>query len=150
MKFTYTLAINAPIERVFTCITEDEKKKIWMQGVMKTEYPHGKDPAHPVGTQFKQQIKEGKRIVEYNGEITAYEAPSLFAVRVGNPMFSFDTTYRLEVHADGTTLNYESQFVSSSSFAKFMGKLFGWFTRKLVLKQMAALKQLAEQEQKTL
>jgi carbon monoxide dehydrogenase subunit G len=147
MKFTYTLDINAPMERVFACVTDDEKKKIWMEGVVGTEFPNGKDQENPVGTKFTQQIKEGRRIVEYDGEIIAYEKPHLLGVRVGNKMFSFDTYYRLAEQPGGTRLNYESQFVSASSLAKFMGKLFGWFTRKLVVKQMAALKKLAEQEQ---
>jgi uncharacterized protein YndB with AHSA1/START domain len=146
LNHTYTLEIHAPIERAFACVDDAELMKIWMEGLVDTEYPDGIDKDHPVGTKFKQKIKEGGRVVEYDGEVLAYEKPRLLGVRIGNRMFSVDVFYQFEAIAEGTRLKYECRLTYHNVVAKMMGIMFGWLSKRILVKQMTALKALAERE----
>lgn len=75
MTVTYSQEIVAPIDRVFDLIDDDQKIKLWMDGLEETIYPEGLDREQAVGTTFKQRIREGGRVVEYDGEVTAYDRP---------------------------------------------------------------------------
>ncbi|NIN68580.1 MAG: SRPBCC family protein, partial [Anaerolineae bacterium] len=57
--------------------------------------PEGQNREQPIGTKFTQRIREGGRITEYEGEVTAYEKPYHLGVRIGSPQFSVDVDYRL-------------------------------------------------------
>lgn len=145
MVTTYTLDLKVPVERAFACVDDQEMMKIWMSGLVGNEYPNGRNMDNPVGTKFKQKIKEGGRVVEYDGEVIAYEKPRLLGVRIGNKSFVVDVHYRFEEISGGTRLNYECTLALNGFFAKLMGRLFAGFTRRILVKQMTALKALAEQ-----
>lgn len=143
---TYMIDIHAPIETVFECINDNEKQKIWMEGLKETRYPEGYDPSNPVGTKFVQKIKEGGRVIEYDGEVIAYDEPKLTAVRIGNNSFSVKAFYELSEIPEGTRLNYRAEMGSANMLTKVMGFLFSWLTKRILHKQMTKLKELAEQE----
>lgn len=71
-----TITVNAPIEKTFSLVDDAEKLKLWMDGLMDTEYTSPSDPANPLGTTFRQKIKEGGRVTEYEGEVTATRSPT--------------------------------------------------------------------------
>ncbi|MFY0545393.1 SRPBCC family protein [Brevibacillus sp. H7] len=73
-----------------------------------------------------------------------YDKPRLIGVRIGNKMFAVDVYYRFEPIQTGTRLQYECHLTYSNWFAKFMGRMFGWLTRRILTKQMTMLKALAE------
>ncbi|MDF2646679.1 MAG: hypothetical protein K0Q73_2484 [Paenibacillus sp.] len=144
MQLTFTQDIKAPIEKVFACADEEEKQKLWMEGLVGTEYIGKYDPNQPVGTKFKQKIKEGGRVQEYDGEVTAYEKPRLLGVKLFNKMFSVDVRYRFTEISGGTRMQYDCELTFHHWIARLMGSLFGWFTKRIFRKQMQAFKSLAE------
>ncbi len=147
MKITHTLTINAPIDRAFDVVDDPEKFKQWAEGVEETIPGDPWDSDNPVGSRFTQRIREGGRVGEYEGEILAYDKPNLKTVRLGNPQFHTVTTYRFTaLNADRTRLAYETDMVMHTAVARVMGRLFAWFTRGIVKRQMARLKALAESE----
>jgi len=144
MAVTYSIEMNAPIERVFDYVEDTEKMKLWMDGLEETVYTSGRDPANPVGTKFKQRIREGGRVQEYDGEVLAYEKPKHLAVRIGNKYFHAVADYRFTPVAEGTRLDYACDVTCHSWFVKVMGFLFGWFMKRILRKHMTKLKDLAE------
>ncbi|MGM7700750.1 SRPBCC family protein [Pseudalkalibacillus sp. Hm43] len=143
---TYTIEIHAPIETVFHCLNDNEKQKIWMEGLQDTQYPDGLDLEDPVGTKFIQKIKEGGRVMEYNGEVIAYDEPNLCAVQIGNNSFSVKAFYELTKTEDGTRLDYRAEMGTANLLTKVMGFLFSGMTKRILHKQMTSLKRLSEQE----
>ncbi|TCP61537.1 SRPBCC family protein [Baia soyae] len=141
---TYSMDIQAPIEHVFQFIDEEEKTKLWMKELVGTTYIGTFDPENPVGTKFKQKLKEGGRIAEYDGEVLAYEKPKLLSIRLGNKMFSVDVTYQLSETPNGTRLHYTCTQTFHTFLARVMGTLFSGFMKKIFQKQMKALKEVAE------
>jgi uncharacterized protein YndB with AHSA1/START domain len=144
-QITYRMDLKAPIEKAFDLVDDPEKLKLWMDGLVETRYLSEPDPHNPVGAKFKQKIKEGGRIVEYDGEVTAYQKPKHLAVRIGNKHFAVDVDYRFTPTADGTRLDYACSMHNPGLLARVMGFLFGWLTRRILRKHMTKFKELAEQ-----
>lgn len=144
MAITFSQHIAAPIERVFACVDDDSNQRAWMDGLVEMIYPDGSNAEKRAGTKFRQRLREGGRVVEYEGEVTAYERPRRLGMRIGNAMFSVQVDYRFSTEGGGTRLDYRAGIATHNWFAKAMGFLFGWLTRRILRKQMAKLKALAE------
>jgi carbon monoxide dehydrogenase subunit G len=145
-KADYTLEMNAPIEKAFEAVSDPAKQKIWMEGLEETIYPSPLDSdGNPVGTKFKQRIREGRSVNEYDGEVTAYDKPNHLGVRVGNRQFTVLVDYRFASTDSGTRLNYTADLRFHTVIARVMGVLFSWFTRRILDQQMKRLKDVAEQ-----
>ena len=74
MKNICTVEIAAPIAKVFDFINDEAKHKLWVEGLQETIREPGYDRKHPLGSKFKQKIREGKKVEVYDGEVTAYRA----------------------------------------------------------------------------
>ncbi len=144
MLCTYEMDIRAPIDRVFNLLEDPDKLKLWMHGLEDTQYVGEFDPSNPIGARFKQRIREGGRVQEYDGEVTAFAKPKHLGVRIFNPQFSVQVDYRLTPTADGTHLDYSADVSCGNWFMRLMARLFGFFMRRILRKQMNALKELAE------
>jgi uncharacterized protein YndB with AHSA1/START domain len=146
MPITYQLDIVAPIGMVFEQIDDDEKLKLWMEGLEETIYPQGRDPHNPLGTCFIQKIREGGRVGEYTGEVIAYEKPTRLAIDIGNSQFTMRVDYRLSPTPVGTRLDYSVETIKATWLVRLLGKIFSGFTRRLLDRQMKKLKELAESQ----
>ena len=144
MNCTYTLHINAPIAKVFSLVDEEKNLKKWLDGLEETIFPEGYDKAKAVGTKFKQRIKEGGRVNEYDGEVIAYEKPSHLGILLGNKHFTVKVDYRFTADGIQTRLDYQAEIIRAGWFIRFMGKLFSGFSTRMLDKQMKKLKELAE------
>ncbi len=146
MAITYVQHIDAPVETVFDFLDDDVKLKRWMEGLEDTIYLADYDRENPVGARFTQRIREGGRITEYDGEVTAYSRPHRLAVKLWSRHLAVDVDYLLHAEAEGTRLDYSADMKHGSGVARVMGTLFGWLTRRILVKQMSELKRVAEEE----
>jgi carbon monoxide dehydrogenase subunit G len=146
MRYTYALEMDAPIEKVFDLIHDPERHKLWLQGVEETRYVGAYDPANPVGAKFKQKIREGRRVQEYDGEVTAFARPTHLGIRLFTPQFSVQVDYRLTSLGGGTHLDYSAELSICSWFFRVIAAVFSWFMKGTLRKQMNKLKELAENE----
>jgi uncharacterized protein YndB with AHSA1/START domain len=144
MAVTYAMEVKAPIEKLFDYVEDKDKLPLWMDGLEETVYTTERDPNNPVGTKFKQKIREGGRVQEYDGEVIAYEKPKHLAVCIGNKHFAALADYRFTPTTAGTRLDYSCEITCHSWFVRVMAVMFGWLTRRILRKQMAKLKELAE------
>lgn len=145
MNETFTMIIAAPPERVWALIDDHDNLKRWMDGLEATTYPDGLDRSRPVGTRFVQRIREGGRVSEYQGVVTAYDRLTHLGIEIGNRAFAMAVDYRLRPVPEGTRLDYSAVLKRGGGFVRVMMVLFGWLTRKILRKQMAKLKALAEE-----
>lgn len=146
MKNTvYSQIINAPIEAVFEVVDSEEHVKKWLVGFVENIYEENFNRDNPVGIKFKQRLKEGGKIQEYDGEILSYKRPNVLGMRLKNPSFTVDVFYRFaSVGNNQTRLDYECNLKMNSFLSKLMGSLFSWFTARILKKQMSSLKKYAE------
>ncbi|MGI9387107.1 MAG: SRPBCC family protein [Methyloligellaceae bacterium] len=144
MTYAYKQVIDAPIARVWSFLDDDEKLPLWMPQSVEITYPDGINRQALVGTRFRQKLKEGGRIREYQGEVTAHEPPYLLGIRLFDDSFAVDVIYRLTSDGDKTTLDYRADVALKSLMARIMGRLFGWLTKRLIRQLMGNLKRVAE------
>lgn len=144
MNETFSMVIAAPVERVWALIDDQDNLKRWMDGLEETTYPDGLDRSRPVGTRFVQRIREGGRVSEYQGVVTAYDRLNHLGIEIGNRAFTMAVEYRLTPVPGGTRLEYSAVMKRGGGFVRIMVVLFGWLTRKILRKQMARLKAIAE------
>ncbi len=136
------ITIAAPPERVFKLLTEPEQIKRWADGVESIEYTEGSP--RQAGARFKQRIKEGSKIVEYDGEVVAYEPPRRHTTRLANPQFTMVIDHHLSAEGGGTRVEQQVDMTAHSALGRLLGFVFCWFTKGISRKQLAKVKELAE------
>jgi uncharacterized protein YndB with AHSA1/START domain len=144
MEAVSSIYINAPIEKVFEYIDDDEKLKLWIDGLISTEYPDGLNRDNAVGTKFKQKLKEGGKIVEYDGEVLAYTKPSFIKIKIWNPTFGVTVDYNLSPESEGTKLDYKAVIISDKWYFKLFAPIIQLFNRGAVDKQLLRFKTVVE------
>jgi len=137
MKLTYNFEINAPVGKAFEFVNDSDKLKLWMKGLEKIEVISENDSDNPVGTKFRQHIR--------NGEILEYNYPNLLGVMIESDMFSIHTTYNFESVEKVTKVFYESDINFKKRAAGFIGKMLVWSVKRTLVKQMKVLKKAAEE-----
>jgi carbon monoxide dehydrogenase subunit G len=144
MAITRRVEIHAPIDRVFDLVSRPENLVRWIDGLESTEYVGGADPDNPIGTRFRQRIREGGRTVEYDGEITAYEKPHHLAVSIGNRRFAMHVDYHLAENGEGTVLDYRVAPQAKGPLARVMTAMFRRLTGRIADRQLARLREVAQ------
>lgn len=141
----YSLIINAPIEAVFEVVDSDEHIKKWLDGFIENKYEENFDPENPVGHKFKQKLKEGDEIQEFEGEIISYKRPKEIGIRLKHTSFTVDVYYRFFLEGTNQTrLDYECKLEMHSLVTKMTSIFINWFTKRELIKQMSSLKKYAE------
>lgn len=146
MEITHHQEIIAPIEIVFDYLSDDEKMKLWMEGLESTEYPSGKNTEHPVGTEFVQTIQESGHPQQYTGVVTAFKPPTLLGMKLQGNAFRADVTYELTaLSGRKTNLEYHCELSFASLVHRVVGFLFSGLNQRIVKTQIKKLQSLCEQ-----
>ena len=146
MHITFDIDIDAPQDCVWSFLDDDDKRTQWMTEIVDITYPDGRDRENPVGTRFRQKQKEGGRVTDYPGVVTAHEPPRLLGIQIGEGSFLVDMTYALERKGAGTLLRYRADITLKSIVSQILGRLFRPMTVGIVRRHMANLKRVAEAE----
>lgn len=118
--------ISAPIAKVFEYLSEPDRQKLWMDGLVRTEYATPVDPDSPVGTRFTQHLVKGhtKTAYEFQGEIVDFRKPDLYAIKLEGKGFTAKIRYVLE-EIDGVTQ------LSSEAIMEFKGNIVSRFLGRM-------------------
>jgi carbon monoxide dehydrogenase subunit G len=144
VRVTYALEIDAPVERVFELVEDPEKVKLWTDGLEENAFPPDYDRAHPVGTRFRQAIREAGLLRVYEGEVTAYERLRRYGLRLWNRRLSVEADYRFTPGQRGTRLDYAVDLRIASWLGRLTARLYRHLTEGIVRNQMRRLKRVAE------
>jgi uncharacterized protein YndB with AHSA1/START domain len=144
MDIRHTVLVNAPIEKTFEVLGDAEHLKLWMDSVVEIVHISPPERRNAAGAIFRMKIKEGGRIAQYEGQITALEKPRLLGLLLRGTHLTSYIDYRLQSEDGGTLVKFASTLVFGSLLARVMGLLFGWLTRRLARKQLAKLKAVVE------
>jgi hypothetical protein len=144
MKNHCAIVIEAPIQRVFAFIHNDDKHRLWLEELEETIYEPDYDPDHPLGAKFQQKIREGKAVQLYDGEVTAFKKPSHLGVRLTNKSFSVQVDYRLKSVKRTTHVDFNSEFTFKNLAVRTMMNLARPLMHSVLQKQMKKLKEIAE------
>jgi uncharacterized protein YndB with AHSA1/START domain len=146
MKNISTVEIEAPITKVFDFINDAEKHKLWLEGLEETIREPAYDPKNPLGSRFRQKIREGKKVEVYDGEVTAFDRPKHLGARVYNKAFTVQVDYRLTKVKKNTHLEFTSEVTFHNLAFKVIAGMSRSIMRAILEKQMKTVKQLIEAE----
>lgn len=142
VQFQITHTLPASPERAFQGLTELENAEAWMPGLISVERLDG--TAAGVGSRWRETRKiYGKEVTE-ELEVTAFEPPSRFGLRVdgskgssGSGIYTFD--YRLSPDGAGTRVVLDASIGGVSRVREWITRLFSGMYRKMIAKDLDAL-----------
>jgi uncharacterized protein YndB with AHSA1/START domain len=152
MQITYADNFACAPARLWRFIEEPDLQKQWMKGLQDNRQTSAGPTG--VGATFRMTIKEGGKVAEYDGKLTAYDPPTRLALEMSGGNFPAGMVifvdYRLTGQNGGTRLDYEARMVAAKKPAWWMRLLLplGMIFAKMQLRGfMKTLKRLAEDPQ---
>ena len=144
MRIDARVDIEAPPAVVWRCIDEPAQIVRWVEGAVEHRYLEERKPGHRLGQKFLQRLKQGRRIVEFEGTLIACDFPRHFAFTIPSPAYSSEAHFRLSPEgAARTRVDYSIEVTLHTVVAKIAGAVLrlplGFFVRK----QMRRLRDLA-------
>ncbi|MFJ5770110.1 SRPBCC family protein [Psychrobacillus sp. NPDC093180] len=151
MLITSQTEIQASKEVVFSYLEDNEKQKEWMTGLEGTEYLTEFDSNNPVGIKFKQRLREGNRIQEYEGQVTEFNKNNRLIIQMNHPSFLINLSYKLQEISPSSSILYITEELTAKTVSgKIISIIFRAFMKKGLEKQMKELKQCAEKNNNAL
>lgn len=144
MKIEHSAEFDCPPERLWVWLEEPERQKQWMKGLLENEKT-SEGPSR-VGSTFRMRIQEGRRVADYEGEVTHHDAPRDLGVKFrggcGGRDMEMRARYRLTDLGDGRTrLDYTAEGELPGLFKLLapLARLFGKLQLKGFLKTLQKL-----------
>jgi uncharacterized protein YndB with AHSA1/START domain len=136
-EITYERTLRASPEALWPWLVEPDKLAQWLPNVETFRYEGASTPG--VGSRFLMEVKEGRRVTPYQGEILALEKPRRLSLRMvggcGPKPFTIDVDYKLSNLGRETRVDYVCRCVMPEGFFwRIMGAI-GRFFMKAMLKK---------------
>jgi len=147
MELNDAVEIGRPPEQVWEWLSDFDKKKRWMKGLLEEKWTEGAPGA--AGSRFEVRIKEGPGVSVYEGTVLDAERPRRLRSRMtggcGKEPMTIEVEYRLLDRGGRTQVEYACapQMKVSGALRLFL-PLFGWFARKQAKSFHRNLKKLVE------
>jgi carbon monoxide dehydrogenase subunit G len=141
ISFEHSVTIDRPAETVFAYLTDVRNLRRWQQGVVEIR-PGGDMGPGATFTEVRSFL--GKRI-ESTIEVTEYEAPRLFSIKVVSGPIPFSVRHTLEPSGDATLLQVEGTG-EPGGFFKLAEGLVARQAERAAKKDFARLKKTLEAE----
>lgn len=147
MRITYSLDIDAPIERVFSVLLDDTVSKQWIPNLAEFEYLEETDGK--IGSTFREVYNELGKEIEMHGVITAYEPHHHHACEMTGEVFDLAVQYNLTEQGTATTLCQNAEITFHGLLPKIMIVLMYpmviWMSKKQYRDSLGKFKALCEQ-----
>lgn len=120
-----------------------------MTELVSVTYLEPVDPArNPVGVEFKQRVREGMALRNYNGIVRVYEQDRHFGIEFSDRRFRFLLDYRIESVPEGCRLDYHLRTVEESLLMRLASGAVKTMAANMVERNLRQLKRFAEQRQR--
>jgi len=137
--------VDAAAETVFACVDQPEHIVQWVEGAVEHVYITERDPANAVGQRFRQRLRMGKSVKEFDGEIIAWEAPTHFGLHIPSPAYSSEAHFRISpIGPKRSTVNYSIDITLHKTIVRLLSPFLRVPLTFFVRKQMGRLKACAE------
>lgn len=148
MNISYSINIKSTPERVFHWLSDPDRAKMWMTGVV--EYEILNKTSDMVGTTFREIIEENGKRVEMQGKVTGFKINQELAFFLHSDFHEVDVNFYLEKAAGSTRLTQVSD-IRFHGLMKILVIFTGPFLKKKIYGQLkhdfATLKKLCEKDE---
>lgn len=146
IRNVYIAEFDSPVEEVFAFVDDDDKVKQWIGGLLETKRTTAGKPG--VGSRFHQMIKVGKRVMELDGELLAYEPNRFVSVGLDSDLCEMKVSYDFKEVDGRTRLTYTCDSTYRSFFYRLLSPLIKYITQQKLQTDFARLKNLLESERR--
>lgn len=144
MKYTVSIDIDKPIDRVIELFDSTDNLKEWMEGLQSFEHLSG-TPGQ-VGARSKLIYKMGKKDVEMIETITVRKLPQEFSgTYEAEGVFNI-VKNRFEKLSDNKTRYISEQEFEFKGMMKYVAFLMPWAFKKQSMKYLKAFKRFVEKQ----
>jgi Polyketide cyclase / dehydrase and lipid transport len=148
MLLRYQTAVNAAAENVFACVDDPKYIVQWVEGAVEHVYTTDRNPTNPVGQRFRQNLRLGKSVKEFHGEIIAWESPTHFGLYIPAPAYSSEAHFRISpTGPQKSTVAYSIDITLHKPIVRLLSPLLRLPLMLFVRKQIGRLKSCAEKVQ---
>ena len=149
MRIPYTMDVACAPGTLWGFISEPEKQKLWMKGLVEN-VPNGDAPPGAFSSST-MRIREGGRVSEYALLVTRYEEPTRLTAEMRGKAFGdgvMVVDYLLTPLDGRTRLDYVCAFEAprAGMLMRVLMRLGSLFAKRQLRGFMATLKALAERE----
>src|SRR5262245_1412624 len=152
MKLTASTTIDAPIERVWETLTDENKFPLWIVNAPFVSYPEGARRADPTGQQFILTFPiapTGRQPRKVYGEHLVFSFPDRLVTRYRDEEKTTLVTYALRSEGPRTTIiavrSESSEF--RPAFVKFFARLLAPLFQRMTKSALSRLKHLVESDE---
>jgi hypothetical protein len=143
------MAVNTPAETVFACVDQPEHIVQWVEGAVEHTYTTDRNTADPVGQRFRQKLRMGKSVKEFQGEVIAWKSPTHFGLHIPSPAYSSEAHFRISPAGQTRcTVDYSIDVTLHKPFVRLLTPLMRVPLTFFVRKQIGRLKSYAEKVQR--
>jgi len=149
MAIQFSTEIRCPPRALWPWLTEPERMKKWMKGLISVANESGDPSQSRVGTRSKMVIKEGGRVATYDSTIVEWQPPRRIAITLGAPHWKgleMYVDYTLHDLGNATRLDYVCDAKTTRMLFKVMCAVFGIFAKLQAKSFIRSLKTQAEAE----
>ena len=143
-RHSTTLLIDVPPATVFGYLTDSEKLKKWVGGLVEVE-PMG-DLSNEVGARTRVTVMSNGRAVESEDEIIRYEVNELFSVQSTAELRIQTSIFQLEPKDNGKTQLTYKMWVSNNKIRKILGPFIQTAAQEKIEIDARKLKDLIERQ----
>ena len=149
MKFSNSIEIHVPPEKVFYWLEDPNRAMRWMTSVTKAEIIN--ETPNMVGTTFIEYIEENGRGIEMHGVVTDFVSNKRLAFQLDGDFNSVEVDFTLE-GKEGITQLTQNAEIHFKGIMSVLSILLGPFFKKKIMSQVRSeftrLKELCEQDVK--
>lgn len=146
MQFHRQIRVDCTPEALWRCLTEVELLKNWVSNLV-DETPNDPTRTQGVGVKSTMKMREGKKIVAYQSEVTEWAPKRRLAIRLSGGSFTkdlvVDVAYELSQDNINTTLlDYDVTVPVRGFWFKLLGplvRMIAYFAAKKDLSRLQAL-----------
>jgi uncharacterized protein YndB with AHSA1/START domain len=137
--------VDASADTVFACVDDPEHIVQWVSGAVEHKYVTERNGDSRVGQRFRQRLKQGSGIREFDGEVIAWEPPTHFGLSIPSPAYSSEAHFRITPEGPiRSTVRYTIDVTLHSPVAKVLGPILRLPLGLFVKEQIRRLKVYAE------
>jgi carbon monoxide dehydrogenase subunit G len=140
MKVERSIVVERPVERVFAFITDMHKVKLWLPVNNIRQISSG---PMGVGSTFAQEAQFLGQRFQATSEVTRYESPRVFALKIHGPVSFTNSMYCEPTNTGGTRLRMVGE-ADPGPAIRLMGPLVVSLVTKQLETQISLLKRALE------
>lgn len=145
LTLTIKLDIDAPIESVFSLISQPEEHKKWLDNLEEVLWKMPLSPEHPLGSKWMYIQERGEKKAAIECEIMEYYEPYVFSFLISSHSFPLEITYRLEsLVGNKCRLHFRAMIAPTTSFNKMLGTMYLLWKKFSIKMKLKKLKQILE------